>query len=76
MSSPKLPPNKVNSYLDAVAVFMCKHIPGYADLPAEALNKLDDVWLALADNRTEFIKVLDEVKSNRARKKNVATTTV
>lgn len=73
MSSPKLPDSKVDSYLDKVAVFMCKHVPGYVDLPIEALNKLDAVWLSLAENRIEFMKVLDEVKSNRVRKKNVAT---
>lgn len=64
---------QIDSYLDKVAVFMCKHVPGYTDLSTEALNTLDTVWMSLAENRTEFIEVLDAVKSSRNRKKKVAT---
>ena len=61
---------KMNAYLDGVAEFMVKHVPDYADLPKDSQAVLEHVWLAIGNNRTEFIKVLDKLK--KTRKKRVA----
>lgn len=61
---------KINNYLDAVAMFMIKHVPDYSELPKDSQDVLEHVWLAIGNNRKEFIKVLDSLKNTR--KKRVA----
>jgi hypothetical protein len=61
---------KTNNYLDAVAMFMIKHVTDYSDLPKDSQDVLEHVWLAIGNNRKEFIKVLDTLKNTR--KKRVA----
>lgn len=58
---------KMNKYLDGVAEFLCKHVPDYKELPSDSLSALEHIWLALANNRLEFISILDTVKRTRNR---------
>lgn len=58
---------KMNKYLDGVAEFLCKHVPDYKELPSDSLAALEHIWLALANNRLEFISILDTVKRTRNR---------
>lgn len=64
---------KKNEYLDDVAQFLIKHVPDYVDLPPDALHALEHVWLAIGDNRMEFIAVLNKLRNKR--KKRVAPKT-
>jgi hypothetical protein len=59
--------DKMNKYLDGIAEFLCKHVPDYKELPSDSLAALEHIWLALANNRLEFISVLDNVKRTRNR---------
>lgn len=58
---------KMNKYLDGVAEFLCKHVPDYKELPSDSLAALEHIWLAVANNRLEFISILDTVKRTRNR---------
>jgi hypothetical protein len=58
-----------NKYLDGVAKFIVKHVPDYTELPDDSKNALEHIWIALANNRVEFIRVLDNVKPTRKKRK-------
>lgn len=67
----KLPDTpEMEAYLNALAEFLHRHVPDYGNMPASALCGLENVWLAIAVNRADFIKVLDKLKLPR--KKRVA----
>jgi hypothetical protein len=59
-----------NKYLDEVAQFLIKHVPDYTELPDDSIRALEHVWLAIGDNRMEFISILNNLR--KARKKRVA----
>lgn len=59
-----------NKYLDDVAQFLVKHVPDYTELSAESLHELEHIWLAIGDNRMEFIAILSNLR--KTRKKRVA----
>lgn len=59
-----------NKYLDDVSQFLIKHVPDYTELPHESLNALEHIWLAIGDNRMEFISILSNLR--KTRKKRVA----
>lgn len=59
-----------NKYLDEVAQFLIKHVPDYAELPADSLHALEHIWLSIGDNRMEFISILSNLR--KTRKKRVA----
>ena len=60
-----------NKYLDDVAQFLIKHVPDYTELSEESLHELEHVWLAVGDNRMEFISILNNLR--KTRKKRVAS---
>jgi hypothetical protein len=59
-----------NKYLDEVAQFLIKHVPDYVELPPESLRALEHIWVAIGDNRMEFISILNNLR--KTRKKRVA----
>ena len=59
-----------NKYLDEVARFLMKRVPDYTELPADSLHALEHVWVAIGDNRMEFISILNNLR--KPRKKRVA----
>jgi hypothetical protein len=59
-----------NKYLDDVAQFLVKYVPDYTDLPDDSLRALEHIWIAIGDNRMEFISILNNLR--KARKKRVA----
>jgi len=59
-----------NKYLDEVAQFLIAHVPDYTELPDASIRALEHVWLAIGDNRMEFISILNNLR--KARKKRVA----
>lgn len=61
---------KKNKYLDDVAQFLIKHVPDYVELPEHSLHALEHIWLAIGDNRMEFISILNNLRQTR--KKRVA----
>ena len=60
-----------NKYLDDVALFLMKHVPDYAELPADSIHALEYIWIAIGDNRMEFISILNNLR--KTRKKSVAS---
>ncbi len=59
-----------NKYLDEVAQFLMKHVPDYTELPEDSLHALQHIWIAIGDNRMEFISILNNLR--KTRKKRVA----
>ena len=59
-----------NKYLDDVAQFLIKRVPDYTELSPESLHELEHIWLAIGDNRMEFISILNNLR--KTRKKRVA----
>lgn len=59
-----------DKYLDDVAQFLIKHVPDYVELPADSIHALEHIWIAIADNRTEFTAILNNLR--KTRKKRVA----
>jgi hypothetical protein len=59
-----------NKYLDEVAQFLIKHVPDYTELSEASLHELEHIWIAIGDNRMEFISILNNLR--KARKKRVA----
>jgi len=59
-----------NKYLDEVAQFLMKHVPDYTELPEDSLHALEHIWIAIGDNRMEFISILNNLR--KTRKKRVA----
>lgn len=59
-----------NKYLDEVAQFLMKHVPDYTELPEDSLHALEHIWIAIGDNRLEFISILNNLR--KTRKKRVA----
>ena len=64
------PIEQKNKYLDEVAQFLIKRVPDYTELSPESLHELEHIWLAIGDNRMEFISILNNLR--KARKKRVA----
>lgn len=60
-----------DKYLDDVARFLTKHVPDYVELPADSIYALEHIWIAIADNRMEFISLLNNLR--KTRKKRVAS---
>ena len=60
-----------NKYLDDVAHFLINHVPDYTELSEESLHELEHIWLAIGDNRMEFISILNNLR--KTRKKRVAS---
>ena len=60
-----------DKYLDEVALFLLKNVPEYTELPADSLNALEHIWIAIGDNRLEFISILNNLR--KTRKKRVAS---
>jgi hypothetical protein len=59
-----------NKYLDEVAQFLIKYVPDYTELSEASLHELEHIWIAIGDNRMEFISILNNLR--KARKKRVA----
>jgi hypothetical protein len=59
-----------NKYLDEVAQFLIKHVPDYTELSEASLHELEHIWIAIGENRMEFISILNNLR--KARKKRVA----
>jgi hypothetical protein len=59
-----------NKYLDEVAQFLMKHVSDYTELPEDSLHALEHIWIAIGDNRLEFISILNNLR--KTRKKRVA----
>jgi hypothetical protein len=59
-----------NEYLDNVAQFLIKHVPDYTELSEASLHELEHIWIAIGDNRMEFISILNNLR--KTRKKRVA----
>jgi hypothetical protein len=57
-----------NKYLDEVAQFLIKHVPDYTELPDDSIRALEHVWLAIGDNRMEFISILNNLRKARKKK--------
>lgn len=62
--------DQTDIYLDEVAQFLMTHVPDYVELPADSINALEHIWLAIGENRMEFISILNKLR--KARKKTVA----
>ncbi len=60
-----------DKYLDEVALFLLKNVPEYTELPEDSLNALEHIWIAIGDNRLEFISILNNLR--KTRKKRVAS---
>jgi hypothetical protein len=54
-----------------VALFLLKNVPEYTELPEDSLNALEHIWIAIGDNRLEFISILNNLR--KTRKKRVAS---
>lgn len=59
-----------DKYLDEVAQFLIEHVPEYVELPPDSLHALEHIWIAIGDNRLEFISILNNLR--KTRKKRVA----
>jgi hypothetical protein len=57
-------------YLDDVAQFLIKYVPDYTELSEASLHELEHIWIAIGDNRMEFISILNNLR--KTRKKRVA----
>lgn len=60
--------DKRNKYLDDVAQFLMRHVPDYTELSPEALHELEHIWLAIADNRMEFLDILNNLRKQRKKR--------
>jgi hypothetical protein len=60
-----------DKYLDEVALFLLKNVPEYTELPEDSINALEHIWIAIGDNRLEFISILNNLR--KTRKKRVAS---
>jgi hypothetical protein len=59
---------KKDKYLDDVAQFLIKHVPDYVELSPEALHELEHIWLAIGENRMEFIGILNNLRKTRKKR--------
>jgi hypothetical protein len=57
-----------NKYLDEVAQFLIKHVPTYTELSEVSLRELEHIWIAIGDNRMEFISILNNLRKTRKKK--------
>jgi hypothetical protein len=57
-----------NKYLDEVAQFLIKHVPDYTELSEASLHELEHIWIAIGDNRMEFISILNNLRKTRKKK--------